>query len=114
MVIAGSVTEALLLRTLLDHEDQDAVREAANEKDARLEKIGEWHLPQYVKVACSLDILSDKCAQQAQIAQDYRNLIHPGREMREQRKASQGTASCSVAALRLVVEELSARSSKPR
>lgn len=113
MVIAGSVTEALLLHTLLDHEGQNAVRKIAKEEGVRRpDNIDEWHLPDYVKVASRLGVLSDGCAEQAKIAQDYRNLIHPGREKRKERKASQGTAWCSVAALHLVVEELAAWWSK--
>ena len=109
MVIAGSVTEALLLYTLLDM-DQNEVHKAAKSQNVQRD-IHEWHLPGYLQVALSLRVISQDCYEQARIGQNYRNLIHPGKERREGRKASRGAALSSAAGLHGVLEEMIARHS---
>ena len=107
MVIAGSVTEALLLYSLLEL-GEDKAKEAAEKLNlpSKKKSLDEWHLPDYVEVARTLEIITSTCADQARIAQDYRNLIHPGKERREGRKASHPDALSSEAGLAHVVEEV--------
>ena len=61
----------------------------------------------YVEVATHLAIIKPDTATEARLAKDFRNLIHPGRAQRLAQKCDRGTALSSVAALELVVRDLS-------
>lgn len=50
--------------------------------------------------------LPSDATDQAQLAKDFRNLIHPGREVRKQMRCDRGTAHASFAALNLVISDL--------
>ncbi|PYT91550.1 MAG: hypothetical protein DMG36_17890 [Acidobacteria bacterium] len=67
----------------------------------------EWVLHHYVEVATHLAIIKPDTATEARLAKDFRNLIHPGRAQRLAQKCDRGTALSSVAALELVVRDLS-------
>ena len=65
-----------------------------------------WHLPDYVEVSFALGDISEKAASQARLAKNFRNLIHPGRELRTRTSCDRGTAHAAFAALRLVIRDL--------
>ena len=108
MVIAGGVMEGLLLDVLKS--DEAKARAAAEELNLNCKRksLDEWHLPDYVKVARQLDILSETSAEQAELAGDCRNLVHPGKEQREGRKATRKDAYSVVAGLEHVLEAVTA------
>lgn len=110
-VLAGSVIEALLLWRLKKH-DQDEVRTAVDtlleEKTLRKDpgsNLDCWRLHSFIEVAARLQIIGDETAQQTRLAKDYRNLIHPGREMRLGQKCDRGTALSAVAAVEHVIRD---------
>ncbi len=107
MVIAGSVMEALLLYTLLAASKDEAM-ESASRADLRCAKNEPdlWHLSDYVKVALDLKIISQTCASAALIAGDCRNLVHPGKELREEKKAARKDAYSAVAGLEHVLADV--------
>ena len=105
MVIAGSAMEALLLYTLTKY-GEDKAKAAAKELEIKEANLLRWHLPDYVKVAHHLRIINDRCATQAELAQDCRNLIHPGREIRMKTNVSHPDAQSSVAGLAHIVKNL--------
>ena len=65
-----------------------------------------WLLPDYVEVAGELGIIKQGTVQQARLAQGFRNLIHPGRVIRLGVKCDRGTALSALAAVELVVRDL--------
>jgi hypothetical protein len=106
-VLAGAALEALLLWRIRQHKDserQTAVSQAERKVDyARPEK---WHLPDYVEVAFALGVITENTASQGRLAKDFRNLMHPGRELRTQTRCDRGTAHAAFAALYLVISDL--------
>ena len=66
-----------------------------------------WHLHEYVEVAAHLGILRADTASQVRLAREFRNLIHPGRSARLRQKCDRGTALSALAAVDLVVRDLS-------
>ena len=107
-VLAGAAIEALLLWAIK--------REPANRiQTARTSVLASnastdpdyWGLDQYIRVAKHLGLIEDETQQQTILAKDFRNLIHPGRSAREGQICDRGTALSALAAVELVVRDLS-------
>ena len=88
MVIGSSLTGALLLDAI-QKQNLAAVTAAVHALSARREMNDPgpdplwWHLPQYVRVAHELRIIKDRTRNFALPAGDARNLIHPGKAIRQ-------------------------------
>lgn len=100
-VLAGSVIEALLFWEIKQH-PQGEVRELAIRKD----DLDKWHLPQYIEAAGKFECVGKDTITGAQMAKDYRNLIHPGASERTGQVCDLGSAHHAVAALDHVVRDL--------
>jgi hypothetical protein len=100
-VLAGSVIEALLFWELKQH-PQGEVRKLAIRKD----DLDRWHLPQYIEAAGKFECVGKDTITGAQMAKDYRNLIHPGASERTGQVCDLGSAHHAVAALDHVVRDL--------
>jgi hypothetical protein len=115
-VLAGSVVEALLLWRLNQFEEEErntARTSLVNEGILRRDPGGNldrWELHPFIEVAAKLEVIGEDTAQQARLAQEYRNLIHPGREKRLGQRCDRGTALAAVAAAERVVSDLSSES----
>ena len=114
-VLAGSVVEALLLWRLNQFEEEElntARTSLVNDETLSSDPGGNldrWHLHSFIEVAARLEIIGNDTAQQARLAREYRNLIHPGREQRLGQKCDRGTALAAVAAVERVVSDLSSK-----
>ena len=104
-VLAGSILEALLLWKLAKDRPQAMATKYAAQK--KLKSLEDWHLLDYIETAAELDLLGDRTANQARLAKDFRNLIHPGRSVRLGESCNRGTALGAVAAVELVIEDIS-------
>jgi len=107
-VLAGAAAEALLLWSIIDR------RAASDIESARLgvtpsapKNPNGWGLDGYIKVARALVLIEDETAKQADLAREFRNLIHPGRAARLARACDRGTALSALAAVELIVRDLS-------
>jgi hypothetical protein len=115
-VLAGSVIEALCL-WVVRHEAADAAVETAR----RLQREGllgpravpnellSWHAPELIEVAFALGFIERDTVQVARTTKDYRNLIHPGRELRTGQRCTEGVAHIAIGAMQRVAENLEAR-----
>jgi hypothetical protein len=70
----------------------------------------EWTLLHYARAAAFLNVIKPKTLKQAELAKDFRNLIHAAVEIREQQECSAGTAMGTAAAVHLAIADLSAGS----
>lgn len=114
-ILAGSVVEALLLWRL----ERCSIEHVLAAKNKLLQKgiltrksgnnLKSWELHPYIEVAADLDVVKVDTATQARLAKDFRNLIHPGREIRLGLRCDRGTALSAVAAVELVVRDLTSR-----
>ncbi len=109
---AGSVSESLLLWRLqqvgpnqITHSLDNLVANGTLSKkpDATLEK---WDLHKYIVVAKDLKVVTAETATQAMLAKGFRNLIHPGRQLRLGQACNRATALSAVAAVEFIVEDL--------
>lgn len=119
-VLAGSVIEALCL-WIIRREDAGAAVETAR----RLQREGllgargvpnevlSWHAPELIEVAFALGFIEPDTVQVARTTKDYRNLIHPGRELRTGQRCTEGVAHIAIGAMQRVTENLHARYGGP-
>ena len=111
-VLGGATVEALLLWAINQqdpHDIQTAVNTliASKKLDKRTKPIPEkWVLHQLIEVAEELNVIKSATAQQARLAKDFRNLIHPGRSIRIGQICHKGTAHSAIAAIEHVVQDL--------
>jgi hypothetical protein len=107
-ILSGSVTEALLLWAInkvktARQSDIDKAIEKHNIKDKDYNK---WVLAQYNDVAKELNIIKEGTHKSVDLLRQFRDLIHPGREIRKNAKCSKATAHSGIAAVELVIEDL--------
>jgi hypothetical protein len=111
-VVAGSVVEALLLLVLQylppvvvgGHAQQ--AQHAGFQMNPGL-PLDRWTLGQYIEVAKRCGTISEGTAAQCRLAQEFRNLIHPGRAARLGTTCTRATALSALAAVEHVVDDLS-------
>jgi hypothetical protein len=115
-VLAGSATEALLLWTIQEKERQSpgsinsaasaliCARTLAQKPDSDPQR---WSFLELIEVAFKLGVIKTGTATQARLGKDFRNLIHPGRASRLGQVCDRGTALSALAAVELVVRDLS-------
>jgi len=107
------VVEALLLWVLQKRdpgEIQEAIEALLKRKTLPRTPQGDldkWHLHEYIEVAAEVGAIKPQTANQARLAKDFRNLIHPGLEARRGQTCDRGTALSAVAAVEHVVRDLS-------
>ena len=117
-VLAGSVVEALLLYALASSTptERETARQAwvARQKrptDPGLTRplpadLDEWVLGQLIWIAHTMRVVDDGTAAAADVARDFRNLIHPGRARRIGAPADEGTAHSAYGAAKRVAGAL--------
>ena len=114
-VLAGAAVEALLLWAVQNHESLHAgsIAGAIPELVAAAtlaRRPGpnpeQWNLHEYTEVAAALRIIGAQTADQVRQARNFRNLIHPGRATRIGQSCHRGTALAALAAVELVVRDL--------
>ena len=111
MVLAGSITEAILL-SALKRRSKAALKVAAGLPDKPPNDLERWDLFEMVKVATALKpaVLPGDAETGADQLRKWRNLVHPGRELRDSKskriKPSAGRARNAVAFLQFVADEL--------
>jgi hypothetical protein len=113
-VLAGAAIEALLHWRLQEPSPGAA---AAQTTAAALaaggtiknpdKNIDRWDLHQFLELAADLKLLKPDTRTAANLAKNFRNLIHPGRAARLAQTCNRGTAYSAIAALEHVIGDLS-------
>ena len=113
-VLAGATIEALLHWRLQEPSPGKPAIQSAIQKlvaDGTLRKPNTnrdfWGLDEFIKVTRKLNLIKPDTATAAGLAQNYRNLIHPGRAQRLAQIRDRGTALSAVGALDHVIRDLS-------
>lgn len=110
VVLAGSILEAILNDTLTSTPTILASAKACSSAppSGKLEK-GEWKLQDLISVAEELDKIPKASAKAIdQILRDYRNFIHPKKEIRSKHPCTEAQALMAKGALDAVCNHLSA------
>lgn len=118
-VLAGAAVEALLLHAIepVAVEDREAARarwaarsrrpEDATPPKALPSSLEDWKLVHLIWIARCAGVISEEAAAAADVARDFRNLIHPGRERRTRAPSDEGTGLAALGAAVRIAEELS-------
>jgi hypothetical protein len=102
-VLAASVIEALTYWAL-ERRGEAATRTAWPERpDSPLDR---WTLNPTIRAAWKLGVISDETRKACELAQDFRNLIDPGRQARRAARCNLGTAHAALAAIQFVANDL--------
>ena len=109
VVLSGSILEALLQDALT--KDSAILSKAETSSKAPVHKTlekGEWKLHDLIEVAVDLQILPlDRSKAIDQILRDYRNYVHPKKEIRSKYPCTEAEALLSKGALDAVINILS-------
>ncbi len=117
-VLAGSATEAMLLWAIEEAERATAgtVMAAVGALVTTLILVrrpkpspDQWDFIELIEVAQHLTLVTDETATQCRLCKNFRNLIHPGRAARLGQVCDRGTALAALAAVELVVRDLTPR-----
>jgi hypothetical protein len=105
IILSGGAMEALLLDAL-GKRKSDALAAKARSKGDDLSR---WDLSALIAVALELEIVSVGVERLATPLREYRNLIHPGNELRNQLKFGKEEAQIAMEVLHIVDRDLSGR-----
>jgi hypothetical protein len=108
VVMSGSILEAILYDQLTKDASTQARAVTASSAPRRKDiSRGEWRLHDLIQVAVELTILPASRAQSIdQILRDYRNFVHPKKELRSAHPCSEAEALLSKGALDSVCNHL--------
>lgn len=111
-VLAGSVSEALLLWALRRRSKSEidvavaTLRNAGKLDEKPKADLTRWRFVDMIRASEQLSILDEEAAKQADLARDFRNLIHPGAAERTRQICDRATAHAALAAMYLIIRKL--------
>jgi len=112
-VLAGATIEALLHWKLQEPPITSASLDAAvkalvaaNKSTKPNSDIDYWTLHHFVEIAAHLKVITDDTTTEVRLAQNFRNLIHPGRAARLNQTCDRGTAYSAIGALDHVIRDV--------
>jgi len=112
-VLCGGLIEALLLDALsADEEKAKAASRSPKLKGGSQSKpLPDWNLAQLIDVALELRIVGTDAEQFSHGVRNYRNLIHPGKELRSEQRVADEESDIAEKVLEIIAREL--RPKKP-
>ena len=109
LLLAGSIIEAILVDYFLNfppNENILSVFEDADFKRYKGRKIEELDLIALIKLAVKDKLIAEETSQLSTVIKNYRNLIHPGRELRKKEKVNEHTATVAKSLVEIVISEI--------
>jgi hypothetical protein len=103
IILSGGMIEAILTDLLLANH----ARAKDSSKAPKDSDITRWHLNDLIEVAVDLDLVSSGVAILSHSIRDYRNLVHPGNELRNKLVFGAEEARISLEVLSMVHRDLS-------
>ncbi len=105
IILCGGILEGMLLDVLNTKREQ-APDEFERLKQKKPFELSKWHLVDLVEVAKELGLLSQEASHLSHALRLYRDLIHPGRQIRENIAVSQLEASLGLSIVESCAKEL--------
>jgi hypothetical protein len=102
LILCGGAIEAILLDLLLNHEADAVSAVAAPNND-----INRWNLSQLIDVAVELNLVPTGVMNLSHSLREYRNLVHPGNEIRSNLVFDKEEANIAIEILHMLHRELS-------
>lgn len=102
IILSGGVIEGILTDLLMNRPEAFRAAGAPKKND-----ITRWTLDELIRVALELNSVNGAVGRLSHSVREYRNLVHPGREIRENLRFGREEATIAVEVLRILVRELS-------
>ena len=103
IILCGGAIEAILINLLLANSPQaQTSSKAPNQKD-----ITRWNLSSLIDVSVDLILVSSGVEKFSHALREYRNLVHPGREIRDKLSLDAEEAKVSLEVFNIVCRDLS-------
>ena len=102
IILSGGAIEAILTDLLL----QDAVSARSASKAPIESDITKWGLADLISVSVELGIVSPSVEKLSHSVRDYRNLVHPGKEIREKLRFDEEEARIALEVFHILHREL--------
>ncbi len=104
IILCGSAIEAILTDLLIQN---NHLIKTATKTPAKKPDISTWDLADLINVAVELNLVSAGVEKLSHSVRDYRNLVHPGNEIRNKLKFDAEEAKIAVEVLNIVYRDLS-------
>lgn len=103
IILSGGAIEAILADLLIQNQDRaSAAKSAPKNSD-----ITHWDLSELIKVAVELSLVSAGVEKLSNPMREYRNLVHPGNELRNKLRFGAEEAKIALEVLNIVHRDLS-------
>jgi len=96
LILSGSLIESVIVEYFLNK-----LPDGFNEKKILSSSLGDL-----LDLALSEKLINDRIKSLSTVVKDYRNLIHPGREIRLKEQFDKETANVSISLIRLILKEI--------
>jgi hypothetical protein len=103
IILSGGTIEAILL----DVVGRDPVKAKASPKAPKKPDVARWDFAELIDVAVDLKLVAPYLASLSDATRSYRNLVHPGVELRTQLKFGAEEARIALAVLQMIQRDLS-------
>ncbi|NMB80550.1 MAG: hypothetical protein GYA14_01895 [Ignavibacteria bacterium] len=103
IILCGGSIEAILLDLLM----KNSTKACASPKAPKENDLNRWDLNDLVEVAVEEKAIGSEIAKLSHTVREYRNLIHPGVEVRKSLKVESEEAKIAVEVLHILIRELS-------
>lgn len=103
IILSGGSIEAIILDRLLQNESSAKAAKSAPAKS----DLSKWDLSELIKVAVEIGLVEPSAEILADALRQYRNLVHPGNEVRSELTVSRLEANSALNALRIIHRDLS-------
>jgi hypothetical protein len=103
IILCGGAIEAILTDLVLANSSQAL----SSSKAPRQKDITKWNLSSLIDVCVDLDLISQGVEKLSHPIREYRNLVHPGRELRENLVFNTEEARIALEVLNIVYRDLS-------
>ncbi len=107
VILAGGILEGMLLDALAHRVDSTIPREESTLGESGMDR---WGLAQLVEEARRLNILPPGSIHLSHALREYRNLVHPGRQLRLQVEITRKEAEIAIRAVDVCLDQLASRS----
>lgn len=103
IILSGGMIEAILLDQL-EQNETSAKKAQAAPKNNHLRK---WHLADLIEVAVEIQVVEPGVSTLSHSVREYRNLVHPGNQLRNNLSANREEARIALEVLHMVDRDLS-------
>lgn len=107
VILCGGILEGMLLDVTLQNNEEACRAYQELKLGSHHAEPERWNLAELVEVAKRLEILHSGTAHLSHGLREYRNLIHPARQVRSQIKITENEASIALGVIRTSINELS-------